>query len=406
MALFFNSYARLDANKHSKLNSVIDELRTIVRGKVGATDVEQVGFWDTRDIKTGADWERRLGDAVRKARVLVCFCSPTYFNSEFCAKEFEIFRLRLQNAIAAIDPLRVVVPVIWEPGSAPEVLKRFQRVNPDLPPDYCSGGLRALRRIKGTRGQYGQAIEALADVISNAIKAMPELPELPGPVRFDDLPRTFHNPGESSGGIGVVFLHPQGPRWSPRDDGEIVARVVDAVAGELRVTWHEVRADSQWPARLARAKETGEALLVITEVNAAQSGAIRPYLEELGRAGLTHCALFVGSRAARPSGAPLLDGSLTVLPVVGTPPGPDDFIKTMSPGLLNLVPAPASFPLENLTEAANRMTEGIVRLRMEIARFQPASRVENPALDASAKAEGRQIQTLPSVNAAPAQVTS
>jgi hypothetical protein len=406
MGLFFNSYARMDANKYSNLDKVIEELRSIVRGKVGGIDVERVGFWDTRDIKTGAHWEQWLGDAVRKARVLVCFCSPTYFNRDYCAKEFEVFRLRLQSA-NAIDHRRVVIPVVWEPGSVPAAMKRFQREDATLPPDYGSTGLRALRRIKGTRGQYGQAIEALANVIANAIKATPELPELPGPVRFDALPSTFHNPGESSGGIGVTFLHPKGPSWSPRDDGEIVARVVDAVAEELKVAWHEVRADSQWRARLAQARTTGEALLVITEAGAAQSGAIKPYLEELGRARLAHCAVFIGGRAsATASGTAAVEGSLTVLPVVGAPPRPDEFLKTLPPGLQTLVPPPASFPLDNLKEAADRMTEAIVRLRMEIARAQPAGRVHSPALDESAQAEGRQVQSLPTVSAASTQVTS
>src|SRR5262245_2894430 len=114
--VFFTSYARLDSNKFSKLDRVVEELRERVRSKLGAKAAQDVGFFDTQDIQTGADWERVLGTALRHARILVCMCSPTYFNSEFCAKEFEVFRRRLQDAADAFKDVRVILPVLWDVG--------------------------------------------------------------------------------------------------------------------------------------------------------------------------------------------------------------------------------------------------------------------------------------------------
>src|SRR5882757_6904657 len=93
---FFASYATLD-NKSKWLQKVVLDLRDRVRERLGALDAAQVGFFAVFDgIPAAADWERALGDGAREARVIVCFCSNTYFNSEYCAAEFEIFRRRLK----------------------------------------------------------------------------------------------------------------------------------------------------------------------------------------------------------------------------------------------------------------------------------------------------------------------
>jgi len=115
---FFTSYARPDANRVSKLDKVVEELLERVRAKLGlALKPQEVGFFDRTNIETGKKWEEVLGNDLRTARVIVCLCSPTYFNSAFCAKEFEVFRRRLENADKKVQGLPIVVPVIWEPGS-------------------------------------------------------------------------------------------------------------------------------------------------------------------------------------------------------------------------------------------------------------------------------------------------
>src|SRR5690349_13388755 len=114
--VFFASYAGLDNDK-DQLRNVIVELRKSVRSKLGATDVDEVGFiYQAGSIKTGQDWQNELGEAIRHANVLVCFCSNTYFNSEYCANEFEVFRKRLNAFGAAGAELLAIIPVIWDVG--------------------------------------------------------------------------------------------------------------------------------------------------------------------------------------------------------------------------------------------------------------------------------------------------
>jgi TIR domain len=117
--VFFTSYARPDNNKVSKLSKVVEELLERVRGKLGLpVKPEEVGFFDRTNIQTAKQWEEVLGSTLR-TRVIVCLCSPTYFNSAFCAKEFEIFRQRVEKGGDKLKDVPVIVPVIWERPSEP-----------------------------------------------------------------------------------------------------------------------------------------------------------------------------------------------------------------------------------------------------------------------------------------------
>ena len=91
--VFFTSYAR-DDNSDAILGRAVQRLSERVASKLGMadTDAPNVVFFDVKAIRTGQDWEQRLGDAVRSTPILVCLCSPTYLSREYCAKEFEVFR--------------------------------------------------------------------------------------------------------------------------------------------------------------------------------------------------------------------------------------------------------------------------------------------------------------------------
>src|SRR5687768_10063047 len=116
--IFFTSYARLD-NRDGKLAKAIDAIKDRVIAKTGEAATV---FFDTTDLKNGIEWEQALGDALKEIRVVVCLCSPSYLKSAFCAKEFEIFRRRVdadaKNTVA-------IIPVVWEPVALPEVIRRF-----------------------------------------------------------------------------------------------------------------------------------------------------------------------------------------------------------------------------------------------------------------------------------------
>jgi tetratricopeptide (TPR) repeat protein len=48
-------------------------------------------FFDTAEIRSGHDWELRLGQGLRSSRVLLVCLSPNYLRSEWCRREWEEF---------------------------------------------------------------------------------------------------------------------------------------------------------------------------------------------------------------------------------------------------------------------------------------------------------------------------
>src|SRR4051812_8552353 len=114
--VFFASYARCDDNKFSRMRSVIELLEERVRSLRGGAST-QIAFVDVASIQTGDEWQKRLSSAVHEAYVLVCMMSASYFSSEWCAREFAIFRRRLELLGAGAPG--VIIPVIWDIGTIP-----------------------------------------------------------------------------------------------------------------------------------------------------------------------------------------------------------------------------------------------------------------------------------------------
>src|SRR5205807_5917947 len=46
------------------------------------------------DLSSSESWTKSVLDAVRTCKVAICVLSPSYFVSEWCGKEFQIFRNR------------------------------------------------------------------------------------------------------------------------------------------------------------------------------------------------------------------------------------------------------------------------------------------------------------------------
>src|SRR5262244_3020632 len=59
------------------------------------------GFVDRTDIRAGQEWPDELAEALRTAETMVCLYSPSYFRSEYCGKEMQVFLDRRRNYIRA-----------------------------------------------------------------------------------------------------------------------------------------------------------------------------------------------------------------------------------------------------------------------------------------------------------------
>src|SRR5688572_4677483 len=89
---FFLSYSR--ANNDAFLKRFFDELSQAVRDRRGLPQSAEVGFFDQRQIELGEQWDGTIVTALQNSSVFLAIASPAYFRSEYCGKEWELFRQR------------------------------------------------------------------------------------------------------------------------------------------------------------------------------------------------------------------------------------------------------------------------------------------------------------------------
>jgi hypothetical protein len=376
---FFTSYARSDSNKYSRLKNVVDELKERVRAKLGVGKADTVAFFDASDIAVGADWERVLGDAVRHAPVLVCLCSPTFFNSEFCACEFEVFRRRVEAAGPGFADARVVVPVIWDVGTGagwmPSSVTRFYYKDDRMPPNYATDGLCVLRRIKGQREAFTRTIEVLAEAI--ALAASRQLPPSPAPVRFDDLPRSFHNPVPDRYNAAVLVLHDDGLRWKPSSSGTALTRVIDNVTCQLRIGWREVSAGVNAVQELIDARDRRQASVLLTTDADAASPRWSALIRAIDEARLDNCAVLVDLRP--PTGTDIQAEAVVLTGLVGaTAPHGEDVLRRAFPTLTGTSAFHACFSFESEERLHAELTRAIEKVRLALIAADPPGRITDP----------------------------
>jgi TIR domain len=391
--VFFTSYARLDANKVSKLDKVIDELLVRVRGKLGLmVDPKEVGFFDRTNIETGKKWEEVLGNDLRSARVIVCLCSPTYFNSAYCAKEFEVFRRRLAGADKKVQGRPIVVPVIWEPGAQrveswmPQAVAQFQPTDDRLPAAYGELGLTKLKQIKGQRDNLTLTLDVLAEIIKEGYEA--SLPEWPEPVSFDDLPGSFPNPKPGPYNVCVAVLNQAGMSWSVEPTWTI-RRITELATSSLKVGWQEIVTGPDLVQKAAAAHAERQVTIVL-----ADSAGLAPpwnvyleamdsYAETLARKETASCAVLVGLDP--PAGGILSSADA------------DASLQKLLPRSYPLISSHDWFPRTDRAALEAKVSQAITRLRTALVNADPPRKVEDPGLQADAASAGIPVDTRPVV---------
>lgn len=371
--VYFTSYARLDA-QGTKLQKVFDKLRVRVRARLGLNEpgeLDTIAFVDAKDIQTGEEWQERLAAAVHQARVLVCFFSPTYFNSEYCAKEFAVFRRRMDRLGAGGPRPRAIIPVVWEIGVMPSAVAQHQYTNERFPATYASQGLRALYALKSSRDDAEKAIDVLADAICDA--ATGALPALDSHLDFNVLPRSFDNPGPY--GIALAALTPRGPQ---RRIGvaDTIARVVDRVAHSLAIPWWELPVNASLPDVISTAHGERHVVVVVTDDASSRAEPFATYLEGL------------------------LESPVPLVVLVGAPPPPTEPVASAAlQALAGLeLHAIESFALDNAESLASRLAKLVSKRRAALVHGDPLARVDDPQIVAAADREGIATATRPGLH--------
>jgi FxsC-like protein len=190
---FFLSYARSDDDPH--VEQFFRDLCGEVRVRAGLASSEEVGFFDTHSIGIGATWSSELVDALAESGTFLALCSPRYFVSEACGREWQIFTERVQRHHQSTGTRsRTIIPAFWlPPRQVPEAVQRLQYDSAAFGPVYRRDGLRQLLRLRRNQDEYLDLLAVLADQIVENASADP-LPPIPPQerVEFVGVPSAFH----------------------------------------------------------------------------------------------------------------------------------------------------------------------------------------------------------------------
>jgi len=394
--IFFASYSSLDNQPVTNapeglLWNVVKELRERVRAKRGDPDAEAIGFFAQSSIQTSSEWQKVLGTTLCSARVIVCLCSPSFFRSEWCAREFDVFRQRLAAGGPALDAARIVIPVVWEPmrgaNKTPAALDRFQFKDNRFPADYAKAGLYNLSRLPSKFEDYFTTVDALADTIVDAIAAAPPLPTLATLPALDAIARSFHNPGTAPDAYGVVvsFLHDDGPNWKPAGGDLTAAQIVDDVCAALRVNWRELPAPVDLKGDLEKQSRDRQAVVLLTDSDAATKPRWKVLVDQADDLPADRAAVLVGCPVPTHATAPAVT--------------PEATLAALLPKRATSASFDRAFALSTADVLKTEFEKAVVGMRLKlIADDPPKQKVENAELEQGAKDRGYSVATPPPVD--------
>ena len=187
---FFLSYARGDDDPF--VHQFYRDLSAEVRSYAGMDATQEVGFLDVHSIEFGATWSDKLMAALAHSHSFIALCSPRYFLSEACGREWAVFagRMRIYERQTGIAP-PVLLPLRWMLSRRiPPVLAERQYDHDNLPEAYRQTGLRQLLRLARNRDHYLEFVNELAQRVVDAAE-FHDLPPMASPPEFAHVQSAF-----------------------------------------------------------------------------------------------------------------------------------------------------------------------------------------------------------------------
>jgi FxsC-like protein len=193
---FFLSYAREDRkdDPNSSIVRFFEDLSAAVRMRTN-WPVDRVGFLETEAIGSGGLWPKQLSHHVANCRAFVPVLSPTYFDRQFCGKEWGVFARRLESYAkttggdaALIQPVQLVGR--HHLGGAPSPVRDVQRTDESFPVEYEAQGLVSLVSLNENADAYARFVAAFADRLVSVVSHH-VLPPSPQPPDILTAPNAF-----------------------------------------------------------------------------------------------------------------------------------------------------------------------------------------------------------------------
>lgn len=417
---FFVSYTRADRDKY--MDEFYADLRTEVLLQKHIPESE-LSFFDTSAILTGAAWQQILGAALRTSQVMLSMCSPGYVSSEYCGKEFQVFRERqlLYRSAQDADALpEVIIPVLWGPPSDyfPEVVREIQYADDDFPEVYAREGLRYMMKLNGHRDDYQKFITRLATKVIDAGKKYP-LPELKTLRPFEEIPNAFAppvagpaeplRPSATAGFNSALFVYiaaRPGEMWSVRREvecyGEVggkqwapylpptkdaVGIMAQEVAAKQKLFYEELPLDDRLIKRLEQAEANQEIVVLVVDAwtlrLAKYQDDVRPY----DKVNFRNCAVLIPWNVNDPE---TVDARATL----------EAALKEALPFKTELKhPVYYRDSIRSAKELKSKLSKTLSEIRMRmIEAAVPTKRAESQRISQEAAEKGIVIETQPVVS--------
>jgi hypothetical protein len=387
MPVFFTSYAS-DDNEQNKLHDAVKRIEARVRAFMGADEEAEIAFFARQSIETGQQWEQRLGGVLRDTKLIVCMCSPRFVNSAYCAKEFEVFRRRLAAVAGPAEGKVAIIPIVWEPGTLPAAIARFQFTDIRLPEAYGKTvGLSQLIRLPSQADKLDDTIEVLAEIINKADDDTFVLPPFPGAIEFDSLPSFPHSPNPAPyKNVTLTVLHANRAQWKMGGNRRNIAALVDEAAKSLDVSLEIVDPNPvDLQQHLDAARQRRHISLVVIAYDDAAKAPWQQMLAGIDQAARSNCAVLVGWKQSElPSAADIQMKLKQLLPTSATPAAKH-----------------AALPLGDEKGCKDALTSAIAALQMALIAEDAhlAQTVKSQVLSEGAAKKGIEVDKTPTVSA-------
>lgn len=253
-----------------------------------------------QDLSLAESWSEGIRHAVRTCKVAICILTPTYFQSESCGREFQVFRDRSSRSGS-----RGIFPISWIPVKPmPRLISEMQIPVENFSEVYAKEGLAYLMRLSRYRDEYQALIQSFARHLLSIASSSPltKLPQLP-PVdailnafRFTGSPA----PLEDQGPLKVTFAFAAETPF-----GKPLFLIAMDVASNLKLFASQVEVLGGDKVLVDQIKITARnnSIFVIT-LGPESIGFLHYLRDELQRIDVTHCAVLVlsGKDKVEPSG--------------------------------------------------------------------------------------------------------
>jgi FxsC-like protein len=336
MAYFFFSHARADFDPF--MEQFYEDLIKDIAGR-GQILPAIAGFRDQANVEPGETWPPAMSAALARCRTFVYVHSPWYFASEYCGKEWRVFRDRVRRCARASNLApsgpQLMLPVLWyrptDVSVLPDAVAEIQYTHKDFGEIYSREGLQhIIKRKSKYESEYYDFVEAFSTKLlavgkSWALSPDPTLPDIKGvasawepeqPLPSPAAPTAAMSPRLPPGPGFALFYYIAGPPsdylglraearsygkvggpdWSPYyppPPEEKIAQIAQKAVNDMNIVAYHFLPDDALADRIAEAQENNNIVVIVIDPWSLRLERYRQLLKACDARDFYNCAVLM-----------------------------------------------------------------------------------------------------------------